>query len=854
MTKVSGSYESVVRGVSEQVPQDRLSGQHQEQVNMISDPVRGLARRHGSELVAEQQLPLQAYGHSGLLANTKSHRVHSFRFAGKDYDISYRTAARQLNTGRADALFCFDRQAKQFIPIVYDPAATGDDHPINLLASGGISAITQIGRYTVMAGNSITTAWSEEVRYDIPSNKRHFAIWVRGGAYGRTFSVTLTAAATGAKTTVSYKTLTASYPELLTTSDIPTSNPDYQKLVNDRVNAYNSEVTKWIGTSSDDIQPENIALKLAQAIAAIRPGTVNVDGSSVYIDSDEWSDISVDDAGDKSLIIGVGNEVDAVDELSPKHMVGKIVQVRPSRNNPELSFYMEAYPKDGTSTGYAEVTWKETAAVRYTPTTLFVLATVENGQLLVSSSPSWLESQIGGSDNDVPVFKGSTVGDDFSSPLPNFLGKTINYLGLFQDRLVVASGAILSLSRTGDYFNFFRKSVLSLTDDDTFEMFSLGSEEDVITSSMMFNKDLILSGNQGHYAISGKVPQTPKSSSVVALSKHEGGQDTPPLAAGNLAFYAKKRGDANERVTKLIQIQPGLLADSPQSTDVSQQLDGYIQGTATEILVLTTPNAVLIRTDARPNGLYVYSYLDSPDGSKRLIDAWQRWEWSETVGNLIGFSRSVDGDILAYMIKSRGATSWISCERFTMASKLSARPYIDSLRLFNPGSHGYLEGHNTNEQAVAFGRGPNQFFGGAYDQLDNEVGGFNMAGAFIGVNYPAYVTPTNPFVRDRNNRAITYGRTTLSNVKFSVAETGGCTAEVHHIARGTDQVTDFYGRTVGSPQNQVGVQPLMNTTLSAFVGGEVRECSYTIKAKKWLPLTITAIEWAGQYFNNTRRA
>lgn len=854
MTKVSGSYESVVRGVSEQVPQDRLSGQHKEQVNMVSDPVRGLARRHGSELIAEQQLPLQAYGYAGLLANTTSHRTHSFRIGGKDYDILYRTKERPYNTGKGDLLFCFDLQGKQFVDVVYDPAAITADHPIGLLASGGVSAITQIGRYTVMAGNSITTSWSSEDRYDTTSNKRQFAIWVRGGAYSRTFSITLTAAATGAKTVISYKTASASYPELLDTSDLLTSDPDYQKKVNDRVNAYNSEVTKWIGTSSDDITPENIAEKLAAQYDALDIGTVTLDGSNLFIDSNHWSDIAVDDGGDKSLIIGVGNEVDSADELCPKHHVGKIVKVRPSQANPELSFYMEAYPKDGTSTGYADVTWKETSAVRYTPGTVFVLATIEAGQLLVSSDVAWLEAQIGAGVSDVPVYKPSTVGDDFSSPLPYFLGKKINYLGLFQDRLVIGSGAILSLSRTGDYFNWFRKSVLTIVDDDPFDMFSLGSEEDVITSSMMFNKDLILSGNQGHYAISGRVPQTPKSNSVIALSKHEGGQDTPPLAAGTLAFYAKKRGDANERVTKLVQIQPGLLADSPQSTDASQQLDGYIRGTATELLVLTTPNAVIIRTDANRSGLYVYAYLDSPDGSRRIMDAWFRWEWSQTVGQLMGISRTADGDIFAYMVKQRGSTSWISCERFTMASKLSARPYMDSLRLYDPGNHGYLQDFSTAEQFVAFGRGPSQFFGGSLDQLANEVGGFNMAGAYIGVGYQAYVTPTNPYVRDRNGRAITYGRTTLSNIKFTVTETGGCTAEVDHIARPAVTVTDFYGRTIGSPQNQVGVQPLMDTTLSAFVGGEVRECSYTIRAKKWLPLTITAIEWAGQYFNNVRRA
>ena len=37
MAKISGSYQSLSRGVSQQVPEARLDGQHPEQVNMISD-------------------------------------------------------------------------------------------------------------------------------------------------------------------------------------------------------------------------------------------------------------------------------------------------------------------------------------------------------------------------------------------------------------------------------------------------------------------------------------------------------------------------------------------------------------------------------------------------------------------------------------------------------------------------------------------------------------------------------------------------------------------------------------------------------------------------------------------------
>jgi len=56
MAKVSGSIASVVRGVSQQIPEQRVDGQHAEQINMMSDPVTGLARRRGTVMELEQPL------------------------------------------------------------------------------------------------------------------------------------------------------------------------------------------------------------------------------------------------------------------------------------------------------------------------------------------------------------------------------------------------------------------------------------------------------------------------------------------------------------------------------------------------------------------------------------------------------------------------------------------------------------------------------------------------------------------------------------------------------------------------------------------------------------------------------
>lgn len=52
-----GTYRSLIQGVSQQTPQERLDGQLGAQVNMLSDPVNGLRRRTGTKLHGRMQVP-----------------------------------------------------------------------------------------------------------------------------------------------------------------------------------------------------------------------------------------------------------------------------------------------------------------------------------------------------------------------------------------------------------------------------------------------------------------------------------------------------------------------------------------------------------------------------------------------------------------------------------------------------------------------------------------------------------------------------------------------------------------------------------------------------------------------------
>ena len=90
MAKYSGSYDDLIRGVSQQIPHDRREGQHTDQVNMISDPVRGLCRRHGS--VMEHEYDIGSINPSFIddtLNDARKYR--SFDFVVDDNDMSSNT-------------------------------------------------------------------------------------------------------------------------------------------------------------------------------------------------------------------------------------------------------------------------------------------------------------------------------------------------------------------------------------------------------------------------------------------------------------------------------------------------------------------------------------------------------------------------------------------------------------------------------------------------------------------------------------------------------------------------------------------------------------------------------------------
>lgn len=835
MAKQVGTMAQLIHGVSEQEPHNRQPGKMWESVNMMDSPTKGKTRRRGTVYVDHKQLPGVS---AQALVESRSMTEFTFFIDGYEYSLVYRPFA--SSTGAAYFAQLVSKDDNKLYDIMYE-----DSSWVTNLVAGGVSSIACVGRYVYIAGNTtIPNAVSTDL-WDVPENLQKLSGWVREGAYSRKFTARLYRA-DGTYKDYSYKTLSAAYPELLDTSDIPfylpngDPDPEYTKKSQDRVNAYEGEKTAWIRKAAEDIVPANIALKLAEAMQDDNLIATSIE-SCVMLDDTEFVDIRMLDDGDGTLVGYAGKEVTDPSLVTLYHWAGKIVRVRPSGGGDKESYYLKAVPLDG-GTGWTKVEWVEAAGVEHSIRNIFAQMIVDrtNKRAYVAQDGLGLKT-LAPDLGDHPVYKPNLVGDGITAPLPYFFGRPISCMTVFQDRLVVCADNMVSMSRSGDYLNFFRNTVLNIQDNDNVEMFAYGSEGDVIKRAVMFEKDLVFFGELRQYAVSGRQFLSPTNPSINIIGAYEGGAVAQPITSGNYLFFGKS---ANER-TGLHQMQPG---DNPETTvvyEMSDELDDWLAGNPVQLLGTTKPDMVTYRTDASPSIWYQYKYADQ-QGVGRVMSSWGKCEYAPELGSIAGITHH-RGDLLIVTLRSAGGSDYWFVDRLSLNTSLAPYPHLDSQVRYGQETPWHTA--VADKLYVAADKSSDYFLLGAKrtsaeDFIEQAPG--VAPSLVVGSVSPAFFQITNPYMRDGNGLPILAAKLQIVSYSFHLADTGGLRAYVLKPAK--ERTLLFEGRVIGNSSNIIGRQPTFDGVRSVSVGRETRACIVELRSEDWQPLRVTGAEWSGQSF------
>jgi len=223
----------------------------------------------------------------------------------------------------------------------------------------------------------------------------------------------------------------------------------------------------------------------------------------------------------------------------------------------------------------------------------------------------------------IPVDSDSNVawasrgaGSATTSPEPDFIGRKISDIAVFQNRLMLVTGDIVQTSRGDNLFSFWRRTATQLLSTDPVSITSNASTGEAFTSINTHNRDIILFSKSGQYRIAGNVPLAPTTASLTKITSYETSDTVKPLSLGTDLAYAFPYGNSfglarfisNENDTS-----------SNMSFPVTDHVEGYITDDILYMTASQTAQVMFLRTSAKDE---IYSYEFGQDGSKH---SWSKW-------------------------------------------------------------------------------------------------------------------------------------------------------------------------------------------------------------------------------------
>jgi hypothetical protein len=412
------------------------------------------------------------------------------------------------------------------------------------------------------------------------------------------------------------------------------------------------------------------------------------------------------------------------------------------------------------------------------------------------SSISNMPLELAADDNIiVRNFEGRLAGDDETNANPYFVENGyITGIAAFQGRLVLLSGAGVSMSASGLYQRFFRSTVTSLLDTDRIDIASASAQDSTFRTAMQFNRDLVVFGDSMQAVIPGTGIVTPSNASVSLTSEVSCDSRVRPMLTGQTLLYPNRR---NSEYAGLLEFIPSSYTSSQYVTqDATAHLPRYIPGRVMEMHVSSVTNIGFVRYSGNRNALLVYEYMWGADAAKAQA-AYHTWEFQQEVLTLHALSESM----VVFVKSSAGKVQMLRIdprEGFVAGAPYDV-PYIDSPlevyvqdRTFPLPQALRYAGITKEDVAVAF---PANGMAGSEAGIESIDSNWNVTcvrgvkdGLYhTGLRFTSSMTLTPPMLKDQNDNIVGSNSVRLLRLDTAVRNTGDFMIKVVNTSRDVNE-------------------------------------------------------------------
>lgn len=407
-----------------------------------------------------------------------------------------------------------------------------------------------------------------------------------------------------------------------------------------------------------------------------------------------------------------------------------------------------------------------------------------------------------------PDFEGRLAGDDLTNANPTFVEQAaITGMTTYQGRLILLSGAFITMSKSGNPYRFYRSTVTDLESSDRIDIGIGSSQNSILRRGMQFNRDLVLFGDSIQAVVTGSGNIITPSNAAISLTSEESCDSrVAPVQAGQTVLYPFRRSSKYSGMLELIpsQYTSSQYISQDSTAHLPEYMDGAIRFTAASNVV----NMCLFGC-SNLRKMIVHEYQWGSDGKSQ--SAWHHWILPLDIASA-HFARE---QVIIFLLDSNGTVhvTAIDPREGYDEQSITPLPYIDLYSKVQLVSgvinipeqlQGYILAGGEITLARSNGTMVTEFAGIKTISADAKtlrvVRGVADADYYIGAKYTSEFTPTPPIIKDENGKEMGAGHVRLVRLEVAVRKTGVFGVNVLDTRTDVNSNSEYTGLFLNSPE------------------------------------------------------
>ena len=347
--------------------------------------------------------------------------------------------------------------------------------------------------------------------------------------------------------------------------------------------------------------------------------TGTIIGTGMYLSSSSAFNIEV---VEDDLMRVMQSSVNDVTRLPNQCKHGYIVKVSNSRMSEEDDYYVRF---DGENNRDGSGSWSECAKPGI-PKTLTNMPLVIQRTALANQGTS---SEIATFTIKQFTYADRLIGDEQTNPLPSFVGKRINKVLFFRNRLAFLAGSNVVTARPGSIGepDFFAESALTVSASDPIDISSASTFPSELFDGIAINAGLVVfSTNQQFLLASDDTVLNPDTAKLRSISTFNYNKDIAPISLGTTLGYVDNSGKFS-RFNEMANISR---EGQPTVVEVSKIVPTLLPKNI-DLLTNSRENSIILFAKSSSTDSLVYGYKYLNVGDKRQQAAWFKWKLNRPI-------------------------------------------------------------------------------------------------------------------------------------------------------------------------------------------------------------------------------